>query len=283
MTISLFITMILTGLLCIALPLTVFVVLRRRLALRWGVFGIGMLTFFVSQVVLRLPWQIPLTKAAAAHGWTTGWSGVLLGLGAAVTAGVFEEGGRYLTYRWLVRRPTRSDAIALGLGHGGFESMALVGVSIIASGMVMFLVSQGALPLPADQAAALQPTLDKLAHTAWYEQLVALLERASAISFHVAMSALVYTAYVRRKWLPLWGALGLHIVLDGSAALLAPRHLWLEELLLAVVAAVCLWGLVRFWKRGAGDAVHTAPAGRADAPSDAVGVSAIATEKTDLL
>jgi len=252
-TIALLVTMIITGLLCMALPLTVFVLLRRRLVLRWSVFGIGMLTFLVSQVVLRLPWQIPLSQAAVAHGWTTGWSGVLLGLGAAVTAGVFEEGGRYLTYRWLVKRPTRSDAIALGLGHGGFESIVLVGVSIVASGLVMFLVSRGALTLPADQNAALQPTLDKLADTAWYEQLVALLERASALSCHVAMSALVYAAYVRRKWLPLWGALGLHIVLDSSAALLAPRHLWLEELLLAAVAAVCLGGLVRFWKRGAGD------------------------------
>jgi uncharacterized membrane protein YhfC len=243
------ITIVIVGLLCMALPFAAFAALRRRgLALRWNVFGIGAVTFLVAQIVLRLPWQIPLSQAAVKNGWTTGASGILFGLAAAFTAGLFEETGRFFAYRWFVKRPTKDDAVALGLGHGGFESVFLVGISSIATGVMLYLVANGLLRLPADQAAALQPMLDKSAGTVWYEQFVVLLERLSALCGHVAMSLLVYLAYVRRRWLPYFAALGVHVALDAVAALLR-GHLALQETILALAGAVCLWATIRYWRR----------------------------------
>lgn len=250
MNIGILATIVLVGLACMALPFAAFAVLRRQgLALRWNVFGIGAVTFFVSQLVLRLPWQVPLTQAAVKHGWTTGAAGVLLGLAAALTAGLFEETGRYFAYRWFVKRPTRDDAVALGLGHGGFESVFLVGISTIATGVIMYLFANGLLQLPADQASALQPLLDKGANTAWYVQLVVLLERICAMCGHVAMSLLVYAAYTRRRWLPYFAALGIHVALDAAAALLHGR-IAAAETIIGIVGALCLWLTIRWWRRG---------------------------------
>lgn len=248
MTIQLFIAIIIVSLLCMALPFAVFGALKARLGLRWSVFGVGALTFFVSQVVLRLPWQIPLSKAALAHGWNTGWAGGLFGVGAAVTAGLFEETGRYFAYRLFVKRPTQGDAIALGIGHAGFESVALVGVSTMAIGIMLYLVTHGLVQLPADQAAALQPMLDKTADTAWYPELLVISERIFAMCGHVAMSVLVYFAYVRRRWLPFFGALALHVAMDASVTVFG-KQIWAIETFLAIVGVICLWGVIRFWRR----------------------------------
>src|SRR5687768_15449301 len=44
------------------------------------------------------------------------------------SAGLFEEGGRWLGYRWLFRPEERTwrPGIVYGLGHGGLESMVLI-------------------------------------------------------------------------------------------------------------------------------------------------------------
>jgi hypothetical protein len=65
---------------------------------------------------------------------------------------------------------------------------------------------------------------------------------------HVAMSVLVYFAYVRRKLSPFFDALAIHVAIDATAAILGAKHLWLVESILAVVAMICLVWLVRFWR-----------------------------------
>ncbi|MFC0213713.1 YhfC family intramembrane metalloprotease [Paenibacillus chartarius] len=244
---------IIVGLLCMALPFAAMAVLRRRfgMSLRWRVAAIGALTFFVSQIVLRLPWQIPLNQLAVQNGWTSGVPFLLFGLGAAITAGFFEETGRYFAYRWFVKRPAKDDAIALGLGHGGIESALLVGVSSISTGVMLYLFANGGWNVPAEQAAALQPLLDRFAGTGWSLQLVVLLERMSAVTAHVAMSVLVYTAYVRRRWMPYFAALAVHVAIDATAAVLAGRLL-VQESIILLVGIVCLWGMIRWWRRADG-------------------------------
>jgi uncharacterized membrane protein YhfC len=113
----------------IAYPVALAVVVRHRLQVGWRYFGFGALIFFLFQLVTRVPAvQViqaiitPQLQRSPALQWA--WLAVLV-----VTAGLFEEVGRYVGYRWLMRREdkTWAKAVMYGLGHGGLESMLLVG------------------------------------------------------------------------------------------------------------------------------------------------------------
>ena len=102
---------------------------HRRLKVSWKYFAFGMLIFLIFQVVSRVPivtvlGQVlaPQLKASTAFLYT--WLAIL-----ALTAGIFEEVGRYIGYRWFMRREekTWNKAVMYGLGHGGLESILLVG------------------------------------------------------------------------------------------------------------------------------------------------------------
>jgi uncharacterized membrane protein YhfC len=80
--------------------------------------GIGALVFFVSQVVLRLPWQIPLGRWVQGH---SEWLVPFLFF-SSLTAALFEETGRWLGYRHLLTSErSRRVAIMFGLGHGALD------------------------------------------------------------------------------------------------------------------------------------------------------------------
>src|SRR4051794_20280934 len=83
----------------------------------------GAPVFFVSQVVLRFPWQIPLAHSMYRH---PRWLIQFLLL-SSLTAGLFEETGRWLGYRFLLWEATRRTGTMFGLGHGGLESILLAG------------------------------------------------------------------------------------------------------------------------------------------------------------
>src|SRR5579863_6120709 len=107
---------------------------RNKLAVGWKYFWFGALVFLVSQLLTRLPLAIvlqntvlaPLLRSSTAVTWA--WLLIL-----AVTAGLFEEVGRYVGYRLFMRREPKiwSKAVMFGLGHEGLESMVVLGVGHI--------------------------------------------------------------------------------------------------------------------------------------------------------
>src|SRR5436853_1735998 len=113
----------------IVLPLVLAALAHRRLGVSWRYFGYGALIFFLFQMITRVP-IVAVAQAALAAQLRASQT-LQLGFGTilALTAGLFEEVGRYVGYRWLMRREekTWSKAVMYGLGHGGLESMLLVG------------------------------------------------------------------------------------------------------------------------------------------------------------
>src|SRR5580765_5292708 len=87
----------------ILFPLLVGFFIHRRYHVRWRFFLYGALVFFLSQIVIR----IPLTQVVqavfgaqlqASETLLYAWLAVL-----ALTAGIFEEVGRWLGYRFLIK------------------------------------------------------------------------------------------------------------------------------------------------------------------------------------
>ncbi|MBI3242288.1 MAG: YhfC family intramembrane metalloprotease, partial [Chloroflexi bacterium] len=116
----------LNALLMMALGVGLGLFLARRLNLRWGLFGVGAVTFVASQVV-HIPLNYGLTWLFANHvlpgppaEWQLLFNVTVLGL----TAGLCEETARYAVYRWWIRSArTWREALMFGAGHGGIEAI----------------------------------------------------------------------------------------------------------------------------------------------------------------
>ena len=123
------------GLFMVVFPVVLTVVLARRLKLPWlPLVSIGAATFILSQVV-RLPLLQGLTLLLPRE-WFEAWSSdglfwfnVLI---LSLTAGIFEEGARYLVYRfWIKKARTFNEGMLFGAGHGGVEALILGGLVIV--------------------------------------------------------------------------------------------------------------------------------------------------------
>src|SRR5690348_1310281 len=89
-------------------PIVLAIVAHRRLRVSWRYFGYGALIFFLFQLITRIPLVLwlqnllaPQLKASAAL--DLAWIVVL-----ALTAGLTEEIGRYLGYRWFMKREEKT-------------------------------------------------------------------------------------------------------------------------------------------------------------------------------
>jgi uncharacterized membrane protein YhfC len=220
---------------CLVAPIVTALWWHRRSGAPLRALGIGALIFFVSQVLLRLPWQIPLGRWVQAH---PEWLVPFL-LFSSLTAALFEETGRWLGYRHLLTAErSRRVAIMFGLGHGALEAILLAGLPLAGLLVGWMFAAQGRLP-PAAADAIRQQTV---ALDFWKIQLAAL-ERASAIAVHVGLALVVLQVWKRGglRWLIL--AILLHFSINAVAALLVLElqlSPWVGELMLVVMAAAVL-------------------------------------------
>ena len=191
------------------------------------------------------------------------WAYVLYG---ALAAGVFEETGRYVGFRFLLRKHTdRSVSVMYGIGHGGIEAILVGGVSAISNLVFSLQYNSGAL---AGNSAA-ETAGNSLAAMIPGLFFVSGIERLIAVCLHIALSVLVFLAVQRagRLWLyP--AAILLHAGADVFAALYQKgvlTNVWLVELFVALATAAIGWFAWRLYRADRPDA----PEGPVDAAEDA--------------
>ena len=229
---------------CLTGPILAGLWWRRRSGAPLAAFGAGALVFLVSQVILRIPWQIPLGSWVQEHPkWLVGFL-----LFSSLTAGLFEEIGRWVGYRYLVQKE-RSVRIGVmfGLGHGALEAILLAGLPLAGLLVAWVMASRGLLP----SGPALEWVGQQTAALQTWKVLLAVLERASAMAAHVGLSLIVLQVWMRGglRWLLL--AVALHFAVNAAAALLIlALHLssWIGELVLVAMALGVLtlgWRLAR--------------------------------------
>jgi uncharacterized membrane protein YhfC len=260
----------LNGLLMIVLPLALGVWLARRRGLGWGTFGLGALTFFLSQV-LHIPFnQFVLVPALGAEQNPD----VLVGLGGALvlglSAGVFEETTRYIAiHRMKPAERGFGTALMFGAGHGGLEAIVLGGIVWYA--LLQALTLRGAdlaQVVPPEQVALAQAQLEAYWATPAAGVLMGALERASAIMFHLLASTLVMLAVLRRRPVFLALAIFFHMLLNASALLVLPRWgVYVTEAVLLGLGLLALLGVRRLRPLfPAPEAIYASPARVIDRP-----------------
>lgn len=242
------------GLFEIVYPLVLAAVAHQRLRIGWRYFGYGALIFFLFQIITRVPIVTvlgnvlaPQLKASVVFRFT--WLAIL-----AITAGLFEEIGRYVGYRWLMRREekTWNKAIMYGLGHGGLESMLLVGGVTLYTVINLAAISSLNLnTLPAAQHARIVQQVAAINAQPVWLALLGGWERLWTVPFHVAMSVVVLQVFRRNSISWLWLAVLLHAIVDFvSVALLQLLGASVSTYLLVegFVMVAGLFGLWLIWR-----------------------------------
>jgi len=205
-----------------AVPVGLAVGLRRRWGLPWMLVIAGAVTFVGSQVV-----HLPLNAGISALfrfevlppisvAWQLPFNAIVGGL----TAGICEEVARYLVMRfWAKECRTWRQALVLGTGHGGIESLLtglLVGVTL-ANMVVLRSAGPASLGLEGEQAAALAQAVEAFWETPWYMPLLAAFERLMAMTLHLALSVTVMRIFrTGRLWL-LGAAILWHTAVNAAA------------------------------------------------------------------
>lgn len=228
--------MVLVMLLTIVVPVGGMVVLHRRGG-SWKSFLVGAGTFVLFAMVLE-PVLHKLVLASGLGAVVRGnvW---LYGLYGGLAAGLFEETGRFLAFRYVLRHtPGRVTALSYGLGHGGIEAFLLVGLTMAAN-LSLGLAYAGGAALPEETAAM----AETLVSTPVVMFLWAGFERLTAMALHVSLSVLV-CASVRtgRRWL-FPAAVLLHAAVD-FAAVVSGAYLPVaatEGLVLLVTVLAAAW------------------------------------------
>ncbi|HSH02357.1 MAG TPA: YhfC family glutamic-type intramembrane protease [Anaerolineae bacterium] len=215
----------------------------------WELWAIGAGTFIASQFG-HIPFNLLIdqlnllpTNDLATNNINLLITAIFLGL----SAGLFEETARYITFRW-VRPQARSwtAGMMIGAGHGGVEALlislaALIG---IINAVIITLGDVAAL-LPADQIALVQDTLNSMA---WYELILGGIERVFAVTCHLAFSLIVMQVFRRGQIRWLFVAIAGHTILNAAAVIGSQRLTPLETELIICFFAFLSFVLIISWR-----------------------------------
>ncbi len=207
---------------------------------------VGAMTFVVfSQVLEGVPKNIFFggSTGVSQYVLTHAWAYTLIG---CLLAGVFEEVGRYLAFRYLLKRHiNRWDAVTYGIGHGGIECILVLGLTAINNIAIAQLVNSGSIEtitngLTGVQLDQVQAQLTAVAGFGAANLLLGLLERMIAMTLHISLSVVVFRAVRQHKAKYLVLAIALHALFDVPAALYQCGIIHNMPLLEGLLLILCL-------------------------------------------
>ena len=220
-----------------ALPIGLFVYAKKKLGAKTAPFFIGCGVFFV--MVLMLEAAIHRIVFQLAGEALTG-SVILYAVYGGLMAALFEETGRYIAMRFLVKPMDFPNAFMYGAGHGGVEAMLLCGVASISNIASAVMINSGTMSaqlatLDAEKAADTAAALSALWTTPSLTFFAGGVERIIAV-LHLSLSILVFQSIRKKSQKDLLNAYLFHFVIDSLSVLLsAVASVWVVELVVALV------------------------------------------------
>ena len=228
-------SMCLTLALSVLFPLAAWMLLARRKKGLTAAVLAGAVGFVVPQLLIRLP---ILQVLSLNQGWQAFCADnvVLAYAFYASTAALFETAGRFLSLRGLLHKRLSYDtALGAGIGHGGIESIVLIGIAYVNNIVISLMINAGTFPhTPETQAIS-----SALSQTAPGMFLLAGAERVFTMLFHLMLTTLLCLCLMRKKTgKGLALVFALHFALDFFIPLLhgTGLSLWVIEGVMGLVA-----------------------------------------------
>jgi uncharacterized membrane protein YhfC len=187
----------------ILLPIITAIVWKVKTKEHFSTMLIGAAILFIFAIILEsIPkvflYQLdnPVSRLVMSNIWIYGGIGALL-------AGLFEETGRFVAFKFLLKKRTNKEtAISYGIGHGGFEMMYLLVVtgiqyltyiSLINSGQFSTIVEQVRMASP-NQVEYIEALPATIASITLGNTFISAFERISTMIIQVSLSIIVFAS-----------------------------------------------------------------------------------------
>ncbi|MCH5204319.1 MAG: YhfC family intramembrane metalloprotease [Oscillospiraceae bacterium] len=211
------------GLLTIVIPIVAIIIYKIKNKETWFPSAlIGAATFLVFSLILESLLHLVMLPII-------GDNTVFYVIYGALAAGVFEETGRFVAYKLLMKKHyTTKNSILMGLGHGGFEAAAIVGVTMISYLAMGLMINSMGLDEVLRQTSSSDPAtaelvaaqLETIAGFGFINAVLNIFERLIAMAVHVCFSVWVYKAVTVKGKLWLYpAAIATHAIIDVPAAM----------------------------------------------------------------
>jgi uncharacterized membrane protein YhfC len=235
-------------LICFLFPAALAIYFYKREGIPVKAILIGALTFLIVQPLTR----IPILRYLENMPWfvinitTSTWAVALF---YGITAGIFEECGRFVAFKYILKDKLNwKDGLAFGIGHGGFEAWYLAAaMGPVKTLYSMILLKMGKLSLVMTAKGAsktlIEATQNALITVHSYSLLLMGIERIFAITIQIALSLVVLYGVKNRKYIYLLYAILLHALVDSPIVLI--HNAALIELYVLICAAISLVFIIR--------------------------------------
>ena len=223
--------MLLTAVLGIALPLITAIIWCKKKHEPFTTVLVGAATFLLFAIVIEKPLQALVISLDSPVSQFVNARPVLWGIIVGLFPGVFEETGRFVAFKTVLRkRKQRETGLSHGIGHGGFEALFILGITYIEYFVFAIMLNQGSFV-----ELMIEPVKDTLTPevvkqiTGIVEQIttfsaatmgIALADRLIAVLYHIGASIMVFYAVKdKKKWWLYPLSILIHTVIDGLLGL----------------------------------------------------------------
>lgn len=243
----------------VLIPVIIMVFFKKKYKAYIKSFLAGCATMFLFAMVLeQLVHSVVLGSAAGVVIQENIWLYALYG---SLMAGLFEETGRLLTMRYVLKKEhcNTYNALMYGAGHGGFEMFMVLTIGMVNNLVYSVMINLGQAqmllePLDESSRGILQTAFTALIQTPSWQFVLSPVERLAAITAQIGLSVIVWHAAAGKtiKGRLYILAIFLHAVLDGVAVLAAKSgislilvevYVWLTAAGIALIARIV-------WKKG---------------------------------
>ena len=253
--------LIITVILMLVVPVIFFICWRKKhkqeTKLSWLI--AGAIGFIVSARVLELGVHLVCIVTDNPVSRFINGNTIVFVLYGIIMAGVFEECGRYIVLRFIMKKNrTRENAILYGIGHGGIEILTVVLPTMILYLAIAVLFSAGNtgnafsfLNITEETAAIALPTVQAVATFDYAMMAMNVAERLFAMLLHIGLTVIVYYGVCNAKKAFLPAAIILHMLMDTFPALyqrgIVP--LWTVEIWAAVWTGAIVFVAMKLYRK----------------------------------
>lgn len=194
-------------------------------------FLLGVFTFVLSQMILRIPIMNYLSTHSTSYTMFSITHPILYVVIIGFSAGVFEEVARHMVMRYVMKQQNWSAGFFFGTGHGGIEAIIFLGISAVT------LIFTSTVTISSDA------------------YIIGGMERFFAILLHIGLSMIVLLGVTKKKLRYLFIAIVIHGVVDSFVGLVpmlfsTELSLWIIEGLLIIVSVTLMTYSIQLKRRG---------------------------------
>jgi len=230
----------------ILVPIGLGIMMRRN----WKSVLTGVGVFVIAALVLEC--MVHKLVLAGEIGTAIKGNVYYLALYGGLMAGVFEEGGRFLAMKYVLKR--NGSALAYGIGHGGIECLVILGLGMISSLTLAVTINNGgseAILAQLNGAAKVQleTAIGQLESASAGLFLISIWERFSALILQISLSVFVWYSVGKRWWL-LTAAILLHAAVDAVAVMMKDcgSYVMVEAIICSMAIAIAAMAFM-IWKK----------------------------------